>query len=51
MSKDEQEKSIPVDPNTSPDEVLPPVEAPSAGFLLQLFLIPMVIVGIIVMVD
>jgi hypothetical protein len=28
--------------------VLPPVEAPSAGFLLQLFFIPMVIVTIIV---
>ncbi|MFT5524512.1 MAG: hypothetical protein ACI9G1_000319 [Pirellulaceae bacterium] len=50
MPQDEQEKNIPVDPNTTPYEILPPVEAPSAGFLLQLFLIPMVIVGIIVMV-
>lgn len=32
----------------SADDVLPPVEAPSAGFLLQLFFIPMVIVTIIV---
>ena len=29
---------------------LPPVQAPSAGFLVQLFLIPMIIVAIIVMV-
>ena len=29
---------------------LPPVKAPSAGFLVQLFLIPMIIVSIIVMV-
>jgi hypothetical protein len=50
MSQDKQENTIPVDPNISPDEILPPVEAPSAGFLLQLFLIPMVIVSIIVMV-
>jgi hypothetical protein len=34
----------------SADEVLPPVRAPSAGFLFQLFLIPLVIVGIIVLV-
>ena len=34
----------------SPDEALPPVKAPSAGFLLQLFLIPMIIVTIIVMI-
>lgn len=31
-----------------PDDALPPVEPPSAGFLLQLFIIPAVIVGIIV---
>ena len=29
---------------------LPPVQAPNAGFLVQLFLIPMIIVTIIVMV-
>lgn len=34
----------------SADDVLPPVEAPSAGFLVQLFLIPLIIVGIIVAV-
>ncbi len=33
-----------------PDDVLPPVEAPTAGFILQLFFIPMIIVAIIVMV-
>jgi hypothetical protein len=32
------------------DEVLPPVSAPTAGFILQLFLIPLTIVAIIVMV-
>ena len=32
------------------DKPLPQIEPPSAGFLLQLFVIPMVIVGIIVMV-
>lgn len=31
-------------------DALPPVQAPTAGFLLQLFLIPMVIVSIIVMI-
>lgn len=34
----------------SADELLPSVEAPSAGFLLQLFFIPLVIVSIIVAV-
>lgn len=33
-----------------PDESLPPVEAPTAGFILQLFLIPMIIVSIIALV-
>jgi hypothetical protein len=33
-----------------PDEQLPRVSPPSAGFLIQLFLIPMLIVGIIVLV-
>ena len=32
----------------SPDELLPPVEPPSAGFLVQLFLVPGLIVAIIV---
>jgi HEAT repeat protein len=34
----------------SPDDALPPVEPPSAGFLVQLFVIPGVIVAIIVVV-
>jgi HEAT repeat protein len=34
----------------SPDDSLPPVEPPSAGFLVQLFLVPAIIVGIIVTV-
>jgi HEAT repeat protein len=34
----------------SPDDALPPVEPPSAGFLVQLFLVPALIVGIIVTV-
>jgi len=34
----------------SPDDSLPPVEPPSAGFLVQLFLIPGLIVAIIVVV-
>ncbi|MBM4020931.1 MAG: hypothetical protein FJ284_01560 [Planctomycetes bacterium] len=33
-----------------PDDSLPPVEPPSAGFLVQLFLVPALIVGIIVSV-
>ncbi|MEO8498990.1 MAG: HEAT repeat domain-containing protein, partial [Planctomycetota bacterium] len=32
------------------DKPLPQIEPPSAGFLLQLFIIPMIIVGLIVMV-
>lgn len=32
------------------DDALPPVEPPTAGFLLQLFFIPLLIVGIIVLV-
>jgi len=41
-----------IDPTeqTRPTGDLPPIEPPSGGFLVQLFLIPMVIVGIIVMV-
>jgi hypothetical protein len=34
----------------TPDDALPPVEPPSAGFLVQLFLVPALIVGIIVSV-
>ena len=34
----------------SPDDALPPVEPPSAGFLVQLFVIPGLIVAIIVAV-
>lgn len=34
----------------SPDDVLPPVEPPNAGFILQLFFIPGVIVAVIVMI-
>lgn len=34
----------------SPDDALPPVEPPSAGFIVQLFVVPAVIVTIIVMV-
>ncbi len=33
-----------------PGDVLPPVEPPSAGFILQLFVVPGIIVAIIVMV-
>lgn len=44
MSKTEQREAF------SPDDALPPVEPPSAGFLVQLFLIPGIIVAIIVMV-
>ena len=34
----------------SPDDALPPVEAPSAGFIVQLFVVPGVIVTIIVLI-
>lgn len=37
-------------PSFSPEDALPPVEAPGAGFLLQLFIVPAVIVLVIVMV-
>ncbi len=47
-------ESAPVDSNQptkfSPADVLPPVEPPSVTFLLQLFLIPLLIVSIIVAV-
>lgn len=37
-------------PRVSPDDTLPPVEPPSAGFIVQLFVIPAIIVIIIVIV-
>jgi hypothetical protein len=37
-------------PSVSPDQNLPPVEPPSAGFLLQLFVVPAVIVACVVLV-
>src|SRR5581483_9884282 len=43
-------QSSPEPRGLSPDDVLPPVEPPSAGFILQLFIVPGVIVVIIVMV-
>lgn len=46
MSVPPQKPSRPI----SPDDVLPPVEPPSAGFIVQLFVVPAVIVCIIVMV-
>ena len=41
---------LPTHHSYSPDDALPPVEPPSAGFLVQLFLIPGIIVSIIVVV-
>src|SRR5438309_7772813 len=38
----------PVGPPALPD--LPPVEAPSAGFVLQLFVIPAVVVAVVIVV-
>jgi hypothetical protein len=37
-------------PPLTPNDVLPPVEPPSAGFIVQLFVIPAAIVGIIIAV-
>lgn len=37
-------------PRQSPEDVLPPVEPPSAGFILQLFFIPLLIVSLVVLV-
>lgn len=37
-------------PGLSPDDVLPPVEPPSASFILQLFIVPGVIVVVVVMI-
>ncbi len=50
MSQESPKPSKPSAPDKSLDDMLPPVQAPSAGFLLQLFLIPMIIVTIIVLV-
>lgn len=50
MSENPTKPSKPQANNASLDDMLPPVQAPSAGFLLQLFLIPMIIVTIIVLV-
>jgi hypothetical protein len=36
--------------NVSPDDSLPPVEPPSAGFILQLFIVPGIIVVVVVMI-
>lgn len=43
-------ESKPTEPQPSSSDYLPPVRPPSVGFLLQLFVIPMIIVLIIVMV-
>ena len=49
-------QSTPADPSPTPghirsaDDSLPPVEPPSAAFLVQLFVIPAIIVGLIVLV-
>ena len=48
MSQSSQENEPPA--RISPDDTLPQVEPPTAGFLLQLFIVPGVIVLIIVMV-
>src|SRR5688572_16916758 len=37
-------------PRLSPDDALPPVNPPSAGFIVQLFVIPAVIVAVIIVV-
>ena len=41
---------LPPSRDLSPDDALPPVEPPSAGFILQLFFIPGMIVLVIVMI-
>ncbi len=40
----------PPEPGLSPDDALPPVEPPSAGFILQLFFIPGLIVVVVVLI-
>ena len=42
--------SLPPSERFSPDDVLPPVEPPSAGFIVQLFVVPGAIVVVIIMV-
>ena len=37
-------------PGLSPDDAMPPVKAPTAGFLIQLFVVPAVIVSVIIAV-
>jgi hypothetical protein len=41
---------LPPSERFSPDDALPPVEPPSAGFILQLFIVPGVIVVVVVMI-
>ena len=43
-------ENSPNEPDEPRSKVLPPVEPPSPGFLVQLFLIPMVIVSVIVLI-
>jgi hypothetical protein len=50
MSYASRDPNEPRSESLSPDDALPPVEAPSAGFILQLFVVPGVIVVIIVAV-
>ncbi|HEX3726847.1 MAG TPA: HEAT repeat domain-containing protein [Pirellulales bacterium] len=40
----------PSSPRLSPDDALPPVEPPNAGFILQLFVVPGIIVVVVVMI-
>ncbi len=42
--------SLPPSERFSPDDALPPVEPPSAGFIVQLFVVPGAIVVVIIMV-
>jgi HEAT repeat protein len=42
--------NVPPSQSLSPDDALPPVEPPSAGFILQLFIVPGVIVLVVVMI-
>jgi HEAT repeat protein len=48
MASDYPDHLPPKPQKFSPDDILPPVEPPSVTFLLQLFLIPLMIVSIIV---
>jgi hypothetical protein len=42
--------SVPPRHDLSPDDALPPVEPPSAGFIVQLFVVPGIIVVVVVMI-